>query len=166
MADFEVRLDDSAWREFMGAMKGRLHRGNDALVAAYSTIGIGDVMRHFRDQAGPDGPWRRRLLTTDYHDAKVYSGQWKPWPGTRRSWYDPSRPLLVFSGRMRKGVLAGRSHARHAGQGKVVISNPMPYSGKHDEGIGVQKREFMWLSDDAQQNMVNAVAAFVFGETD
>lgn len=161
--EFTATLDATEWETFLKVVDGKLKNPNPMLTAAYSTVGHADILRHFRAQVGPSGPWQERHLTTQLRDAKVYSGKWQPWPGTRRSWYQPDRPLLTFSGKMRQALLTGQKSVRNLGHGVVEAFNRMAYSGKHDRGEGVPRREFMWFSKDAMDRMAQALLHFVTG---
>ena len=156
--EFVATIDTSEWKQFIHAMEGKLKNPNSMLTAAYSTAGHADIVRHFKDETGSDGSWRQRSWATQIHDALVYKGKVEPAPGTRRAWYQPDRPILTFSGKMRQALLVGKKDVRELGRGVVQAFNRMEYSGKHDRGEeGLPKRDFMWLSNYAHELMAKTL---------
>lgn len=106
-----------------------------------AVIGIKDVRGHLRNEEGPDGKWPE--LSEGY-------GKWK-----RRKY--PGRQMLILSGNLSRQFLP--ANIRDEGPLSVAFFNPVSYAGKHDRGEdGVPKRKFMWLSQDATDNMAKGLA--------
>lgn len=65
--------------------------------------------------------------------------RWKP----RKNNSDPGRPILQKTGRMRASI---HTASISSTGGRIVAS--VHYSGKHNYGIGIAKRQFMGVSKD------------------
>ena len=148
-----TKLDDREWRRLIKQIKARGTKGWKLLKAVYSIIGFKDVIQHFKDEKNPKGKqWKRWLnRKTGKHDLNV-----RP---SRRG----GTKMLQDTGLLRKSIMSKWMKARS--RNSIKVFSPLGYSGRHDEGIGkMPKREFMYLSSDAQDKMVGMIAKIISGE--
>lgn len=138
MAKFTVKFEAKAARSLLSKLMDP-KRWKRALKALVATVGFKDVVKHFQDQRGEDGRWPK--LNPSY-------ARWKRRQGKTK--------MLVLSGQLRQGFLP--SNITDAGRMGVALFNPVEYSGKHDRGEGVPKRQFMWLSRSAMDLMEKGFA--------
>lgn len=130
----EAILDTSEWDTFLAELSGRYKKAAEYLKLAVETKGRADVLDHFRKAEGPSGPWPKRKNNAD-----------------------PTRALLVLTGRLRGSILPSGSEGgvRILGKDAVMLFSAVEYSRAHDQGIPgrLPKREFMWLSKEGQDSV-------------
>jgi len=156
----EIHLDVSAWDQFLGRLSGNVRKATEILKVACSTIGFADIIGHFDDESGPDGPWPKRSANTDRIYDLIGSGKLRAPRGGRAGSYSSSNKLLQLTGKLRQTLNPGRGGVRVVGTAAVKMLAGTNYSRKHDEGDPssyLPKREFMWLSGKGQQLMANFV---------
>lgn len=151
-----VHFDDHEWRGFINGFRREISQPNKLLRAAFSTAGFRDVIEHFRQAKGPDGPWEPRAASTQAAYARKSKTD---------SRYRPSNRLLQLTGNLRGNFLP--SNIESAGVATIVFFNPTPYAAAHNSGSkkkNLPKREFMWLSDAAQETMLNIILDKAVGD--
>ena len=133
----EVSFDDEEWKEMIRTINENVKDPRPMLRAAVSTRGFKDIIKHFNEERGPDSAWK---------------------PSQRA--LKENGKTLQDTGNLRDGFLPG--NIRDEGRDAVVFFNPVPYAAQHDEGTnGMPQREFMWLSDDAQDDMIKIILDLV-----
>lgn len=128
----QVTFDTQEWDSLFRSIEKNATDPKPVLRLAFDTRGFRDVITHFQQETGPDGAWKRSKR------AELQSGQ-----------------TLQDTGRLRGGFLPG--NIQNHGKNGVVFYNNVPYAVYHDEGRGNHKREFMWLSGEAQEDMLNII---------
>ncbi len=109
-----------------------------ALKSVVSVFLFKDVIDHFSKESGPDGKWP---------DLKESYAKWKKKQGKNKK--------LILSSNLRQNFLPANVRTHNASS--VAFFNPVEYAGKHDRGEGVPQREFMWISNRAQDLMDKAL---------
>jgi phage gpG-like protein len=141
----KAELDVHEWTDFLTGTLGRLKDVSKLIIAAAQMFAFGDINQHFRDEHGPDGKWKPRLASTD----AAYD--------RRGGKYRSTNKILQLTGNLRQSILP--TNIKKLGPTSISIFANAPYGNRHDEGTGgMPARPFMWLSDDAKQKMVDAIA--------
>ena len=108
-----------------------------------------DIIQHFDDEKGPDGPWQAWSKTYQKHLDRIGRG------GNKK---------LQFSGKLRQNFKP--TNWRGTADGILFYNNAQtksgyPYAQGHDEGGRVAgrppKRNFMWLSAQGIKKMVDSI---------
>jgi len=129
----EVRFESKEWDAMIKKINDSVKDPKPLLRAAFATRGFRDIIQHFEQEKGPDGQWKR----------------------SKRAEREGGK-TLQDTGNLRNGFLPG--NISNKGKDAIVFFNPVPYSGQHDEGTdGMPQREFMYLTDDAQEDMLNII---------
>lgn len=147
------------WKSYIATLAGKVNNPNPILRAAFSTFGFKDVIGHFGEERGSNGPWKRRSVATQFAYAAINSGLRKPPSGYPRAAFNPTNKLLQLTGNLRKSLLV--SNVREKGRGSIEFFANAIYSGTHDRGDSkknIPQREFMWLSGTATERMANFIA--------
>lgn len=132
-----VRFDDKHWKGFIRTLDKNVKNPFPILKAAFATRGFRDVISHFNAEKGEKGKWKKSQR------AKREGGK-----------------TLQDTGNLRGGFLP-RNIAKH-GKNSIVFFNPVPYARKHDEGLdGLPQRDFMYLTDRAQEDMTKIILDLV-----
>lgn len=154
----QLKLDNTEWMKFLDTVSSNTRRVIEYLKAAASTIGFSDIISHFNTESGPGGSWPKRSPETDRIYDLIGAGKLAPPRGFRAGSFSSSNKLLQLTGKMRQSVMPGRGGIKVVSGNSIRMSAGTNYSAKHDEGGGrTPQREFMWLSDKAQQLMANFV---------
>lgn len=156
MTDTVVLLDDREWQGFLRDMKKKLQDPFALLKVGAMTYGFKDIIDHFSKEEGPEGKWPKRKESTQ----KAYAIM-----GKRHAKYNPSNRLLQLTGNLRKSLLPTSGNTKQQGRYGILLFTNVPYAGRHNYGEGkTPKREFMFLSGPAQQQMVDLILSRVVGE--
>ena len=163
MSDWEFKFEGSSWERFYKGLpdKDKLFKIFRSVV---SVIGFKDIVDHFTKSKGPDGQWQARSASTNAAYDKIRSGQWypngisrrlgRPLPAARAA-FNSSNKLLILTGHLRQNFLPANIRSTHD---TVTLFNPVKYAGKHDRGEGnMPKRQFMWLSNLAKENIAKGI---------
>lgn len=159
-----IDIDLSEWRRMLAALKGKGERAQEILIAVFGTFGFKDIEDHFRNEEGPDGPWKRRAPSTQAMYAAIASGRRKAPLGIPPAAFNPSNKILQMQGFLRKSILP--ANFRKVGRDAVMLFSTVRWSKAHDEGSGKRRlpqRKFMWMSDDAMRDMAEA-AVSMYGD--
>ncbi len=148
----EFTFDNKDANEMLKKLASRFKQiddGHGEFVGILSTVVYRDIMEHFKDEEGSEGPWKPWSKVYQKHMEKVGRA------GNKK---------LQYSGRLRMGVQP--QNVRKAPGGFMWFDNAktskgFPYAEAHDEG-GKQlpKRDFMWLSDKAMESLSNQLIRF------
>lgn len=104
-------------------------------------IMLRDIQKHFQEKKGSGGPWPPV--------SKPYA-LWKSKQGK-----SPEN-ILVFSGELRKSIV-GRATNNEASVGTNI-----EYASRHQFGEGnLPKREFLWLSENARNQIMNELSKHI-----
>lgn len=147
----EVVLDDKEWKEFLKMVSDKMLDAGKYLLAAANIFGFKDIIEHFDKEEGPGGAWPKRKAETD----RAYDIM-----GKNNARYSSSNKLLQLTGNLRKSFLPGSQFIKREGKLAVkLFSDPsLIYARVHDEGSErMPQREFMWLSDKAQELMLTMI---------
>lgn len=127
--------------------------GKKKFIGLLSAIVYGDVIRHFEDEKGSDGPWKK--WSASYTNKMKENNK-------------AGNKILQDTGRLRNSFKP--SNARKVSAG-IVWFNPgktktgFPYAFAHDTGGPVlPKRDFMWLSDEATDKIAEQTLQFMIEE--
>lgn len=160
-----VGLDE--WDRFIKSLIASGKNGSKFLEAIFNTRGFRDIVDHFKQEEGPDGAWQKRSRYTDAYYDNVSQGKADPFPGTSRGSYSSSNKLLQLTGRLRQSLARPGGNVKEMGRDAIMIFSNIEYSGKHDRGetaSRLPKREFMWLSDKAQEDMGGMLLNMIMDE--
>lgn len=133
----EVSFDDKEWQEMIREIEKNVKDPKPVLRAAFGTRGFRDIIQHFENEESPEGNWIPSKRAMREHGK-----------------------TLQDTGRLRGGFSPG--NIKDKGRDAIVFFNPVPYSAQHDEGTEtIPQREFMWLSDEAQEDMLKIILDLV-----
>ena len=186
-----VNLDfeDSSWQAFLAALKNALKSSDTLLKKAFLVIWPREESRIFQEEMGPDGPWapwkdstkRQRMV----HELRSAIG--KAHSSGSLTYSQRARAESKVRGRQ-AALYAGGTSVRRGGKllqvsgrlrtqsiqnpivkdlgGGLEVQSPTPYSGYLDEGTKrMEARPFMWLGDDAQDNMMQVLADSIWQQS-
>src|SRR3990167_7444245 len=97
-----ITLDINEWELLTASITGKLRSVSKLLRAVYGTIGYRDIIKHFEDESGPNGPWKPRSESTQKAYARIAAGFGGP--RTNKAKYNPSNKILQLSGDLRKSI--------------------------------------------------------------
>ena len=149
-------FDDKEVSDFFRSMKQRLKevKGSEKkFVGLLSAIVFKDVISHFEKQEGSAGAWKTWSVSYFDHLEKI-----------GRS----GNKILQFTGRLRQNFKPG--NYRGTAEGPMWFNDAhtdkgFPYAAAHDEGGDtLPKRDFMWLSDDAVEDISKQTLQFILDE--
>ncbi len=155
MAEVEIKFDSKAAEKWFSGIQKGVDRAGDAhkdYVDAISAFVVADVTRHFEDERGAKGPWKRWSDIYASHMARIGKG---------------GNQILQDTGRLKNSF---KPTNYTVGKGQVTWYNDaktkkgFPYAYAHDEGGPIlPKRDFMWLSDDAMKKISSITMAYILG---
>lgn len=136
MADTKVKLDSKHMSRYIKGMGVKLKNVHAQLKVGANTFGFSDIMKHFRDEQSSFGGW-----------APLKSRDGKP---------------LQDTGTLRNSLMPSSGITKKVDSSSVLLFTNVKYAGKHNRGEGrIPQREFMWLSSNAQENILNLVMNWV-----
>lgn len=158
--DAVLRLDDGDVKRWRDRLKSKLKDFAPILKRMYAIYGFKDIVDHFSKERGPSGPWKPRAQFTQELYAAIRKGSANPAPGVARAAYSPNNKLLQLTGNLRKSILP--SNAKTLNSHTILVFANDPKGGKHDRGQTtwpkIPARPFMWLSNSAKREMLDAAA--------
>lgn len=164
---FRAQIDLREWNQSLLGLLASMRRGAEMLRAAYMTTGFRDILRHFDEEEGPDGPWLERSDFTQQLYAAINRGEFGPYyNGIPASAYHPTNRLLQLTGNLRKSLLHG-GDIKTLDSHSIMVSSNVGYSGKHDLGDFIERippRPFMWLSETGHHQTIRAVQNLIARE--
>lgn len=108
------------------------------------SIVYADIIDHFSNEDGPNGKWAKWSKVYQAHMEKIGKG---------------GNQILQDTGKLRNAFTPFQFRQVSGG---YLWYNLMEYSGMHDRGEkGMPQRQFMWLSDEALQNIADQTLAFL-----
>jgi phage gpG-like protein len=148
-----AEFEDKEVQKFLRGMEKNLKEikdGKKKYQGILSAIVYADVIRHFEKEEGSDG-------------------KWDPWSDIYKQRMQETgkggNKILQDSGRMRNTFMPTK--VRSTGSGLMWYNNAQtksgfPYAYAHDEGGSkLPKRDFMWLSQDAMDNIAQQTLNFI-----
>lgn len=153
----EAQLDSKEFDKFLFAIKTRFENKGQAYKTlasiAYARV-YKDVIDHFRAEEGPDGPWAAWSKAYAAHMERIGKG---------------GNKILQNTGRLRQSFNVA---SKQSSEG-VTFSNPartssgFPYGQAHDEGgKKLPQRKFMWISDDAMEDISQSFLSWALDGTE
>jgi len=159
VSETKVILETREWDTFIAKVSGKLKDTGKLLSTVASLFAFKDIMDHFQQEEGPDSKWQRRSPSTQEAYSKIAAGIWKPPKGMRAGSFSPTNKLLQLTGNLRQSINPGTM--KQSSDSVTIFANA-PYSAVHQEGGGgIPARPFMWLSDDAQDKMLDAMMTLI-----
>lgn len=151
-----VVLQSGEWTKFLRDLKANASNSYKWLMAGANTYGFRNVIEHFSKEEGPSGKWTKRSSRTQEMYKRL---------SRTNSRYNPNNKLLQLTGNLRKSLLSGGSqNLKRYGNNAVMMFTNIEYAGKHNYGKGrIPQREFMWLSDKTQSDILELVLNKVVG---
>lgn len=138
--------------DFLEKLQSKIKRTKHAdkqLLGILTATVFRDVITHFEDEEGSDGPWDAWSDVYAQHMEKIGRG---------------GNKILQNTGRLRQGFAPAASQS--IGEFKWVNSSQtkdgFPYAYAHNEGGGrLPKRDFMWLSDAGLEDVAEKCLNFI-----
>jgi phage gpG-like protein len=134
MSDTTVELDSKEWDDYLKQVGKKLEDSTNDLKVAVNIFGFKDIQEHFHSESGPNGGWE----PLKYRKGKI----------------------LQDTGTLRNSLLPGGGLSSEAkNEVLMFVAGPASvYAGTHNYGRGaIPQREFMWLSENAQEQILNYV---------
>jgi phage gpG-like protein len=153
-------FDDAAARRMLERLNKRIKEvegGGKIFLDLASAMVFRDLVQHFEQEKGSEGPWK---AWSDFYAQKM------------ERLGKGGNKILQDSGRLRQGLIPIQSgrNVRKVPEG-ILWFNPaktkggFPYALAHDEGgEKLPKRDFMWLSASARENIAQKTLAFIMEE--
>lgn len=149
----QVVFESKEVLELLGGLSKRVDQITDhdkKVIGLLSSIVYRDIIDHFSTESGPDGPW-------------------KPWSDRYQAFMadigKSGNKILQDTGRLRNSFKP--TNVRSTSEGLLwfndaKLPNGYPYAFAHDVGYGrVPQRQFMWLSNQAIENIETAIVRFL-----
>lgn len=158
MSQVTITADVAGWEEMIQQLFEKSKASQKLLAVAAQAFAFQDIIKHFEDESGPDGKWKARSETTQKRYQAIFEGRWKPPRGMQPGTFNPTNKILQLTGNLRKANLP--TNIEEVGDHAIRIFNNAIYSAIHnygDESRGMPQREFMWISDEANQKMAEAI---------
>ena len=133
----KIKKTVNAEKEILGLITARVHR---------------DVIQHFERQEGSDGGWTPWSDSYSEFMAKIGKS---------------GNLILQNTGRLRNSFQPSskQTKGQFAWVNPAKTSEGFAYAYAHDEGGSrLPKRDFMWLSDDAQEDVAKIMLDYVVGD--
>jgi phage gpG-like protein len=122
----------------MGKAIGGMRR-TLGLSQALGVVAQKDIIDHFRNEQGPDGRWKALKPSTLAQRTKKGSKFGK---------------ILSDTGRL-------RDISFEATNDKVTVGTSVDYGVYHQKGIGVPQREWAYISDRGEKQIVATIEGFI-----
>jgi phage gpG-like protein len=163
--NISLKVDDGAWQHFVAKLQYALGTTDTIFKKALQIIWPREIASHFDQEMGYEGAWAAWKSSTRsariVHEIRTASTA-----GLKRASKAGVRPggkLLQVSGRLRTEIT--QHPILSAISGGMKVESPTPYSGYLDEGTSkMVARPFMWLGEDAQDNLAKIFTDSLWGE--
>ena len=153
----EIVIHDEAAQKFLTRALEKAKEAKDggrAYAAALSSVVFADVISHFEQETGSEGPWDPWSKVYADHMGKIGKG---------------GNKILQDTGRLRQAFLP--TNYRKVSEG-ILWFNPaktksgFPYAYAHNEGgPKLPQRDFMYLSDEATDRIAEVTLNYVLEKT-
>ena len=152
----EAVFNNTEVQEFLSNLSNRLKDvkdGEKKYIGLLSAIVFQDVLGHFKGELGSDGPWQ--AWSSSYQKQMQKIGK-------------SGNNILQWTGKLRNNFKP--TNVRTSNEGPVWFNDArtksgFPYAYAHNTG-GTQlpKRDFMWLSDQAEEKIGVQTLQFMLDE--
>ena len=136
----EFKFESKQWESFLNKLQTKLKdvKNNKTFGALIAIAAYKDIIKHFDDQAGPEGKWQPRSpFYKKYAESKGHN------------------KILQFSGKLRQSLVPASSPRFRQNSSGIIIFTNVEYAAKHDQGLdGMPQRRFMWISKNGMDNLV------------
>ena len=148
MSDYELKIGLKGHHRIANKLLNveKLASNPRPILDRWAVLGFRDVIDHFRKEEGPGGSWAALSQATLQMRRKGKKSR--------------SDKILQDTGTLRNSLLPGSGLTRFEPT-KVILSTRVEYGAKHEFGIGVPKRRFMWISDAAKERMEKVAASML-----
>lgn len=153
---FEVEFQDESINKFFESIQGKLRQidgGQKRFVGLLSAVVFKDVIHHFEQEQGEKEKWQQWSDSYRTHMEQIGKS---------------GNKILQFTGRLRNNFKPQKNRITKDGIlwfNDAQTKNGFPYAFAHNEGGDIlPKRDFMWLSDSAIQEMSQQTLAFILDE--
>jgi phage gpG-like protein len=178
MADEPIEFKSEKVNRFMNELSIRMAmiKARDMeLAKLYSPIVFRDVIRHFEQEKGPDGPWQK--WSRSYLQAIAGLVAFRTFDGnvipiTDDNFLEQNKPprspgkILQDKGHLRQSFRLSNVRQKAFGYewfNPAKTKEGFPYAAAHNEGGDrLPKREFMYLSDQAIDQIALISIEFFF----
>jgi phage gpG-like protein len=152
MAENYCVLDDAESQKWLKALREKIKKvegAADVFAGVLASVVFQDVNAHFKNEEGPDGPWKPWSDAYAEHMKEIGKG---------------GNNLLQDTGRLRNSFFP--SNYRRVSNG-FIWYNParvgkFPYAYAHNEGgPKLPKRSFMWLSEETKEKIASLTLQFI-----
>lgn len=146
-------FDDKEVRSFINELIGKTKTVKSfgrEYIGLLSAIVYADVINHFQQEQGSEGPWAK--WSQGYREQMKKKGR-------------SGNKILQDTGRLRQNFSPSKN--RKTSSGILWFNNAKskdgrPYAAEHDQGFGrIPKRDFMWLSDGALEKITYQTLQFL-----
>jgi phage gpG-like protein len=151
----EIVWDPKPWEELIKTLSDRwqqVETRNEFGAIIASTV-YADIIDHFRQEQGSNGKWKSWSDAYAQHMASIGKG---------------GNQILQDSGRLRMSFTPSDYYGTDAGivfYNRAQTKGGFPYAKAHNEGGPVlPKRDFMWLSNQAMDKIVDIATRWLLGE--
>lgn len=151
-AIFEGKVADKFLKDLQNKIKKT--KGADKKLLGILTASVfKDVIGHFDKEEGSEGAWEPWSDIYAEHMSKIGKS---------------GNKILQFSGKLRQGFIP--SPTQRSGEFRWVnpskTKDNFPYAAAHNEGGGkLPKRDFMWLSDEAMEDVAEKCLNFILEDS-
>lgn len=154
MADvMYTEFDSKEVREFLNQIDSNLKKiegGKKEYTGLLSAIVYADVIKHFEEEQGSEGPWKQWSKVYKDEMEKIGKG---------------GNKILQDTGRMRNTFKPSKVRKTNVGFlwfNNAQTKSGFPYAAAHDTGgKKLPKRDFMWLSDSAMDKVESQTLQFL-----
>lgn len=152
----EIEFQDATLGKFMRGLSANLKKvenGERKFLALLSAIVFRDVIDHFDKEQGEDQKWAKWSDSYRKHMEEIGRA---------------GNKILQFNGQLRQNFKP--TNVKKSSQGITWFNNAktksgFPYAYAHNEGGDVlPKRDFMWASDRAVEDMSQVTLGFILEE--
>jgi phage gpG-like protein len=154
IAIFDEGTSEAAeWLKQLRKKVGESAEAKGRWVSLMNVVVFGDIISHFEKEEGSEGPWKEWSSIYREHMERIGRAD---------------NQILQFSGNLRQNFT--KSSYRSVSHG-IEWFNPaktksgFPYAAAHDDGGDrLPKRDFMWLSPDGFDRVMENTLAFILDE--
>lgn len=157
MASVSIQFRDKKTRQWLDSLNKSVKEvalAKKHYAEMVSAIVFQDIMDHFEKQMGSKGKWQRWSDAYNEHMIKKGKG---------------ANNILQDTGRLRQSFTPTnyrRKNAKIVWYNNAKTARGFPYAAAHDEGGGkLPKRDFMWLSKDAREEISKSTLKFIEDQT-
>ena len=150
---YEVEFQDAELKKFLSKLSEKLQQVKDGerkYTALLSSVVFRDIIQHFEQEQGSEGKWQEWSASYRQHMEEIGKS---------------GNKILQFTGKLRNNFKP--QNVKRVREGLMWFNDAktktgFPYAFAHNEGGSVlPKRDFMWLSDKAIDDIEKNTIAFM-----